>query len=54
MRPVYPLLAAQFLSAFADNPILFTAIAMALSSRSHRDAGGILAPAPRPPAGVIQ
>lgn len=31
MRGVYTLLAAQFLSAFADNAILFTAIAMVLT-----------------------
>lgn len=31
MKPLYPLLAAQFLSAFADNAILFTAIAMVLA-----------------------
>lgn len=31
MRGLYPLLAAQFLSAFADNAILFTAIAMVLA-----------------------
>ena len=34
MRRMYPLLAAQFLSAFADNAILFTAIAMVLRSGS--------------------
>jgi LPLT family lysophospholipid transporter-like MFS transporter len=34
VRRMYPLLAAQFLSAFADNAILFTAIAMVLSSGS--------------------
>jgi LPLT family lysophospholipid transporter-like MFS transporter len=32
VRRMYPLLAAQFLSAFADNAILFTAIAMVLKS----------------------
>ena len=31
-RGVYALLAAQFLSAFADNAILFTAIAMVLQT----------------------
>jgi len=34
VRRMYPLLAAQFLSAFADNAILFTAIAMVLRSGS--------------------
>ena len=32
MNPVFILLAAQFLSAFADNAILFTAISMALAA----------------------
>ena len=54
MRPAYPLLAAQFLSAFADNAILFTVIAMVLSSGSHRNPGGVLAPAPRPPTNLIR
>jgi LPLT family lysophospholipid transporter-like MFS transporter len=31
MRALWPLLVAQFLTAFADNAILFTAIAMALT-----------------------
>ncbi|MCK5479140.1 MAG: lysophospholipid transporter LplT, partial [Methylococcales bacterium] len=31
-RQIYPLLIAQFLSAFADNAILFTVIALVMQS----------------------
>jgi LPLT family lysophospholipid transporter-like MFS transporter len=34
-KQIYPLLIAQFLSAFADNAILFTVIAMVMQSSNH-------------------
>ena len=34
-RPVYTLLLAQFLTAFADNAILFAAFAMITQSGGH-------------------
>jgi LPLT family lysophospholipid transporter-like MFS transporter len=36
-KSVYPLLAAQFLSVFADNTILFTVIALIMQSGQHPD-----------------
>ena len=36
-KNLYPLLMAQFLSAFADNAILFTVIAIVLQSGNHPD-----------------
>jgi LPLT family lysophospholipid transporter-like MFS transporter len=41
-KKIYPLLVAQFLSAFADNAILFTVIAIVMQSPGQASWHGFL------------